>query len=221
MPTPLPIIAVDGIDGAGKSTLCRLLTKVFRDFTDQPVESIPMLGPGPRAQFARQVLIEAPASHHYYSAPILMASASLETYDCSIVPAVESGRVVIVDRWLASYYAYQCVAEDSALAHTLYTHHLVPHIPPPALYLWCDLSPTAARVRLQARGQQDPTQINHYDEKPLAYVTRLQQAYQQYYDTARRITPDGHRVVRLAMLDYGLNELEVKLFEILHKAHFL
>ena len=100
------IIAVEGVEGAGKSTLIRTLSRRLEDRAGPPVV---LREPGGSAlgEEIRNILLhseyEIPAETEVF---LFMASRAQLVRE-KIIPAVRAGRTVLLDRFLLSSVAYQ------------------------------------------------------------------------------------------------------------------
>ncbi len=105
MPRPL-FISLDGLDGTGKSTQCRLLADWLRR---QGREVIECADPGgtPAGDAIREILL---GPRHDMSlaceALLFMASRAQLTHEV-IRPALDAGRTVVSDRFLLANVVYQ------------------------------------------------------------------------------------------------------------------
>src|SRR6266851_2244859 len=144
--TPGLFLSLDGLDGTGKSTQCRLLAEWLRL---QGRDAITCADPGgtPVGDMLREVLLHrrqqmTPACEMF----LFMASRAQLVADV-IRPALESGKDVICDRFLLANVVYQGHAagldpEEIWQAGRLSTGGLEP-----ALTLLLDLSPEQAKAR--------------------------------------------------------------------------
>src|SRR5947209_2636738 len=99
-------LSLDGIDGTGKSTQCRLLAEWLRE---QGHEVVTCVDPGgtPVGQELRQIVL---ASRHDLTpaceALLFMASRAQLVAEV-IRPALDAGKVVVSDRFLLATIVYQ------------------------------------------------------------------------------------------------------------------
>ena len=106
MPRQGLFLSLDGIDGTGKSTQCRLLEEYLRG---RGQDVITCVDPGgtPLGQELRQILL---AGRHALSpnceALLFMASRAQLVADV-IRPALDAGRIVVSDRYLLANVVYQ------------------------------------------------------------------------------------------------------------------
>jgi dTMP kinase len=99
-------VSLDGIDGTGKSTQCRLLVEWLRE---QSYDVVACVDPGgtPLGQELRQVLLSG--RHHLVSsceALLFMASRAQLVAEV-IAPALDAGKLVVSDRYVLANIVYQ------------------------------------------------------------------------------------------------------------------
>jgi dTMP kinase len=105
MPRP-PFLSLDGLDGTGKSTQCRLLAQWLRGLGHAVTECADP-GGTPIGDVLRNLLL---GRRHEMSLPcemmLFMASRAQLAADV-IRPALEAGRIVVADRYLLANVVYQ------------------------------------------------------------------------------------------------------------------
>src|SRR5262245_20233123 len=97
-------LSLDGLDGAGKSTQCRLLADWLRG-RGQEVTTCSDPGGTEIGDILRKLLLQQPMTLAC-EAFLFMASRAQLTAEI-IRPALEAGRIVISDRYLLANIAYQ------------------------------------------------------------------------------------------------------------------
>ena len=150
MHTPLPggfLIAIDGIDGAGKTTLARSLAEALgHGGTPVTVSKEPTHGPwGQRLRESAATGRLDPRQEAEYL--ILDRREHVETL---IEPALDRGECVILDRYYPSMVAYQGaagLATDDLLASNAFA-------PRADVLLLLDLPPAVGLARIYARGDK-------------------------------------------------------------------
>ena len=104
---PGALIAIEGGDGIGKSTLIPILAAALEKETGRPVKVFREPGGTPFGEDLRTV-VKAHGNRTSGIANVLAFSASrAELMARQILPAVERGDIVLVDRFLLSTYMYQ------------------------------------------------------------------------------------------------------------------
>ncbi|HWG44246.1 MAG TPA: dTMP kinase [Gemmataceae bacterium] len=102
----LPFISLDGLDGTGKSTQCRLLADWLRTSGHAVTTCIDPGGTPLGGQLRSLVLHYRPDIERMCEALLFMASRAQLVGEI-IRPALESGQIVISDRFLLANVVYQ------------------------------------------------------------------------------------------------------------------
>lgn len=140
-------IALEGGDGAGKSTQARALAEWIRAKGHEVVVTREP-GATPVGKRLRSILLDVSSAGLSHRAEALLYAADrAEHVDTVVRPALERGAVVISDRYIDSSVAYQGAGRDLspteiARISRWATDGLVPH-----LTVLLDVSPEAARER--------------------------------------------------------------------------
>jgi dTMP kinase len=171
------LIAVDGIDGSGKTTLVeRIYELLLEEIPDVQIIRCALLGPGSISAIVRSAIEQRGQDRSKTTMAVWMASAILETYHLWIKPQLDAGHYVIVDRWIGSYLAYQCYAEGTPIASSLYYHALLKELVQPGLYIWCDPGMDTVEARLAKRSN-----LSSYDQETEAFKRTVISGYKDYY----------------------------------------
>lgn len=158
-------LSLEGGEGVGKSTQCRLLAEQLRQdghrvvLTREP-------GGSPGAEMLRTLLLGGEHALCLRSEILLHVAARLDHLERTVLPALGDGAVVVCDRFGDSTMAYQgyglaqgdpdVLAFIGAVADCAYRQ--------PDLTLLLDLPRQVARLRLAARGN-DPDRYERLDEQ--------------------------------------------------------
>lgn len=141
-----PFIVIEGIDGAGTSTQCKLLVEALKaeginaEATEEPT-------PGPIGRLIREGLGNTGSSFHHASMSLLFAADRIEHIESMVRPAIESQTAVISDRYLASSMAYQGLWEDTQWIQMINSRAIVP-----SLMIFVDVDTAVAEQRRNDRG---------------------------------------------------------------------
>lgn len=141
-------IAVDGIDGSGKSTLVRGIAAVLA-----PLHPLTTKEPTDASFWGRRLRTSAREGRLPRSTEIeYFHKDRLQHVETIIRPALESGRIVITDRYVDSTLAFQAGSPEEA--DVLYESHLGRDIlrPDLTIILQCDVSVGLQRLQLRDRG---------------------------------------------------------------------
>jgi dTMP kinase len=127
------LLAFDGLDGCGKSTTLRLVADRLRA---AGLDVVTTREPGgcPGAEDIRRLLVDGVPGRWTPTAELLLHAAARAEHVAAVVrPALDAGKWVLCDRFLASTLAYQghghgLGVEPVLAAHRLATGGLVPDI---------------------------------------------------------------------------------------------
>ncbi|MBO9604041.1 MAG: dTMP kinase [Novosphingobium sp.] len=183
-------IALEGGEGAGKSTQARLLADALEQ---RGIAVVRTREPGGTigAEAIRQLLLHPPnEGWNPRAEALLFAAARADHVEKLIRPALDEGRWVICDRFIDSTRAYQgggggLSDEDIRALHRLGSEDLYPD-----LTLLIELRPEAAQKRLAAR---DPDGSDAIGGRSAAYHARVAAAFAAFAEAepARFVRIDG------------------------------
>ncbi len=193
MPEKGLLITFEGIDGSGKTTQAkRLAASLGSDrafLTKEP-------GGTPVGQILRSILLDPalvldPQAELY----LFLADRAQHVKTC-VLPQLETGKTVIVDRFIDATVAYQGYGlnHPAGLIKTIH-HHILGHLLPDKTFLF-DLDPPKARERIEKRGDRKTSVEN----RPEDFFHRVREGYL----TIARENPD-----RFIVLDALLPEHEL------------
>lgn len=143
------LIALEGLDGAGKSTLADGLESHFS--ASFPVVRYVEPGGTPVGEEIRRLLKDKDLPIGARAEALLFAAARAELSDL-IARDLEQGRLVIVDRWLYSSVAYQGQARGLGEEWVLELNLWAADRLMPDAWIYLDLSLEQAELRRQQRG---------------------------------------------------------------------
>jgi len=173
------LIAVEGIDGAGKSTLVQRLASHLKEKGWAVVQSKePTNGPWGTQLRASAASGRLPAEKEVE----LLLRDRREHVNKLINPALARGEIVILDRYFPSMIAYQGAAGwpvDDLLRLNAFA-------PRPDLWLLLDLPVVSGRTRITARGDTP----NHFENE--ANLQRCRAIFQQLNVPNRQLIDASH-----------------------------
>ncbi len=183
MPKPV-FMSLDGLDGTGKSTQCRLLVEWL---TAQQVPVTACTDPGgtPLGQELRNILLfgREHAISTKAEAMLFMASRA-QLVDEVIRPALDSGKVVVSDRFLLANVVYQGHAGGLDAPELWTVGRFVTGGLEPDLTLVFDLPPEVAVTRRNRAADR-------MEDRGENYLTRVRTGFN--YEAGMR--PDRHRII--------------------------
>jgi len=167
-------ITFEGLDGSGKSTQANLLTNAIRE-TGREVVATREPGGTPLGEQIREVLLNGDEASAWAEAA-LFAAARAELVERVIAPALESGAVVVCDRYLDSSLAYQGIARGLGIDRVLQLNlpAIHGHLPDQTYLLLIDAAESARRVG------RDGDRIEREDAD---FRGRVDQAYRELAET--------------------------------------
>jgi len=169
-------ICIEGLDGSGKSTQAKLLTKKLCQagynavFTAEPSQ-------GKIGKFIRKRLFEQERMPTTVEA-LLFAADRIEHVQNTIIPALKEGKIVISDRYVYSSLAYQ----GSAGLNLDWIESINANAQKPDLSLFIDVSPKVVLERLKRKKSvMENLQTQQY----------VQEIYQKYVEKGELRRVDG------------------------------
>ena len=170
-------VTFEGIDRSGKTTQAGLLCEVLGD------EALGVREPGGTevGERVRELLKDPAAAMSPEAEALLFAAARSELVAEVILPALETGKVVVSDRFLDSSLAYQGGARGLGIDEVERVNHFATRGLRPDLTFLLDLSPEDAAARA---GESD-----RFEEAGAG----LQEAVGTAYERLVRADPDRWR----------------------------
>lgn len=195
-------IALEGIDGSGKTTQALLLAGKLRAaggdvlHTCEPSQS--EIG-----KLIRTAIKPAMEQYFREALPLLFFADRMYHLDNEIKPALAAGQTVVCDRYYLSTFVYQSLEAYTAgatatiagemdawkrfYARLAWLHDLARHCPAPTLTIVLHVPLELAKHRLTQRG----IALDHFEHTgTLAHIAEL-------YQTAATLLPAGVKVVHL------------------------
>ncbi|MDO8666763.1 MAG: dTMP kinase [Gemmatimonadales bacterium] len=154
-------VALEGIEGAGKTSQLMRLAERLRGLGREPVV-VREPGGTPVAEEARQLILHAPHDLSAASELFLFLTARADLMQRVIRPALESGQVVLADRFELSTRCYQAAGRGLDLARVEGAIALATGGLQPDLYVVLDVPVEAGQARQAAEGKA-PDKIERAD----------------------------------------------------------
>jgi dTMP kinase len=180
------LITIEGIDGAGKSTLARALAETIAAH-GQRVELLREPG-GVELSERIRALVKDPALEVSARAEALLyAAARAQLVEERVQPLLDEGAVVLLDRYVDSSLAYQGAARELGVEHVRQINDFATGGLHPDRTLLLRLSPAAGRER-QAGRDELPDRLEREDEAFFACIAAA-------YDELAAAEPQRIRVL--------------------------
>ena len=197
------LITIEGIDGAGKTTLASALAHALLD-RDVDVELLREPGGVALSERIRALVADPALRIDPAAEALLYAAARAQLVAERVRPALDEGRWILLDRFVDSSLAYQGAARGLGVAQVAAINDLGTGGLQADRTLLLRIDPAAGRARLAARGGQA-------DRMELLDDTFFQAAAAAYDDLARqapqRIVTLDARLERDALLAAALDAL--------------
>lgn len=143
------MIVIEGLDGAGKSTLSRSLA--IRLAQQHPLARYAEPGGTPLGERLRAIIKDPEGKMLPRSEALLFAAARCELAH-KINEDLAAGTWVLLDRWVPSSVAYQGWGREIGAKDILEINHWAIGDLTPDLVLYLKIGPASSRARIQKRG---------------------------------------------------------------------
>jgi dTMP kinase len=180
------LITIEGIDGAGKSTLA---TGLVDALAGRGVEASLLREPGGvrTAERIRDLVHDPNATIGARAEALLYAAARAQLVDEALEPLLASGRLVLLDRFVDSSLAYQGAGRDLGVERVREINAFATGGLTPDRTLLLRLDPALGRARSTQRGAPP----DRLEQQPDDFFSRIAAAY----DDLARSEPGRIRVV--------------------------
>ncbi len=186
------LVVFEGIDGSGKNTQINLLSEWLRDegiehiVTEEPCVDLPL-------GLLLKSLLRLHAKFDPETYVYLFAAERNEHVKKVILPALESGKLVICNRYYYSSFAYQAAmgADERLLVE------INKKFPRPDLAILIDVEPEIAMQRIIGRTPANLRAL--FEEK--TFLTKVRRNYLKVAELYGMVVVDGNRDVRTVFND--------------------
>lgn len=165
-------IVLEGPEGAGKTTLARALAARMREDGDDPL-AVREPGGTPVAEVLRHELLDADRVLRPEAELLYVVTARADLVARVILPALESGRTVMSDRYDLSTIAYQGAGRGLPLDHVRWVNRAATGGLEPDLTLVLDIDPDEGRARQALQGKG----TDKLERESVAFHRRVALAY--------------------------------------------
>ncbi len=180
------LITIEGIDGAGKSTLARTLAETIAAH-GQRVELLREPG-GVELSERIRALVKDPALEVSARAEALLyAAARAQLVEQRVQPLLDEGALLLLDRYVDSSLAYQGAARELGVEHVRQINDFATGGLQPDRTLLLRIAPAAGRAR-QAGRDEPPDRLEREDETFFACIAAA-------YDELATAEPQRIRVL--------------------------
>ncbi len=171
------MIALEGVDGSGKSGASKFLAQALRDagidvlLTHEP-------GGTPEGASLRRILLAQNDLAWTPVAELLLMNASRRQHVERLVrPAIDAGRIVVCDRFVGSSLAYQGAGRGLSEELVLSLHKIAIDDFWPDLTIVLDLDPEIALARSRSRLDKTRTDEGRFESLDLDFHRRVRSSF--------------------------------------------
>jgi dTMP kinase len=198
------LITIEGLDGAGKSTLAKALAEAIAA-RGQRVELLREPGGVDVSERIRALVKDPTLTIAPRTEALLYAAARAQLVDERLAPLLADGAIVLLDRYVDSSLAYQGAARGLGVERVRAINRFATGAVEPDRTLLLRIAPAAGRAR-QAQRAESPDRLESEDE---SFFARIADAY----DELARAEPERIRVLDASLTPAGvlfdaLTELE-------------
>ncbi len=179
---PGRLITIEGIDGAGKSTLAARLAEALRR-RDIGVHELREPGGVDTAERIRELVKDPALRVGARAEALLYAAARAQLVDEAVVPLLERGEWVLLDRFVDSSLAYQGAGRGLGIDAVQAINRFATDGLVPDRTLLLDLDPSAGRSRAHGRGEEPDRLERERDE----FFEAIRSAYLDLWRGNRRV----------------------------------
>ncbi len=180
------LVTIEGIDGAGKSTLAEALVREIA-LRGVPVELLREPGGVATSERLRELVKDGTLAIGARTETLLYAAARAQLVDERLEPLLTGGTLVLLDRFVDSSLAYQGVGRGMGVEEVRAINLFATGGLTPDRTLLLRIEPDAGRARQQLRGQA-PDRLEREGED---FFTKIAAAY----DELARAQPERIRAI--------------------------
>ena|SRR5579862_3048331 len=168
----MALITIEGIDGAGKTTLAGELERALRA---RGVAVVLLREPGGvhAAERVRELVKDPDLRIGARAEALLYAAARAQLVEEAIAPALQAGQWVLLDRFVDSSLAYQGAGRELGVEAVRAINEFAIAGLRPDRTLWLTIDPAAGRTRAGARGEP----ADRLERERSEFFERVERAY--------------------------------------------
>ena len=197
-----PFIVIEGGEGSGKSSLMAALKEELGDriFTTREP------GGSPYAEVIRDATLK---NHLAKGAPAettlcLMFAARFDNTARAILPALESDKPVVADRFDGSSYAYQVHSQSAGELEDIFWSLRKRLFVLPSMYIFVDVDPKEGIRRAHSRNRSvsNGRQYDHFDDREIEFHENVRAGYLKFLTKVPHIVIDANRPLKEVQEDF-------------------
>lgn len=169
--------SIEGIDGSGKTTV---LNKIKEFLKEKNIDFTVSREPGgePIAEEIRNILLNNKNTNmDYRTETLLFAASRAQHLKEKVLPLIEQGKLVILDRYIHSSLAYQGYARGVGIKKVLEINKFATNGFIPDFVLYIDLAPETAAERTKNRKYN-----NRLDKESIEFYKKVREGYLKLFE---------------------------------------
>lgn len=168
-------IVLEGGEGSGKTTLAKNLAAMLEcDGLDVVLTREP--GGVDVAETIRGVIMDFDISKK--TEALLFAAARVEHLNNKVMPAINSGKIVICDRYIDSSIVYQGIAGELGIEEVKNLNNWATNNTYPDLTIYLKLDPKVGLARINSNNRE----VNRFDLNGLDFHNKLASGYDELFN---------------------------------------
>ncbi|MCR8846670.1 dTMP kinase [Paenibacillus sp. SC116] len=168
-------ITLEGGEGAGKSTAIRLLQQQLEELGQSVVVTREPGGIHIAERIREVILDKEHTAMDARTEALLYAAARRQHLVEKVRPALETGAVVLCDRFVDSSLAYQGHARGLGVDAVWEINRFAIHDLMPDITFWLDIDPAVGLARIAANAERE---INRLDQEGFSFHEQVRAGYQ-------------------------------------------
>jgi dTMP kinase len=170
------LITIEGIDGAGKTTLAAALERELLA-RDRDIRLLREPGGVRVAERVRELVTDSTLDIVPRAEALLYAAARAQLVQEAVVPHLQSGRWVLLDRFVDSSLAYQGAGRQLGIGAVRAINEFATAGLVADRTLWLSVDPGTGRERSSARGEP----ADRLEREQSAFFARIEAAYAELW----------------------------------------
>ncbi len=205
------IIAIDGIDGSGKTTLCEHVAALAKSFgyEEEDVVILKALGSGEVGKALRSRLLHGDGVTKKQQV-VYMATSLVDTFAYQIPELMNTKKLIIVDRYISSFFSYQINEGIFSLKTGLATdifYELLNNLLRPDIFIYTDISVARSIFNLTKRSDASNEALNVFDDLDVEEKQRIINQFELFFNNYRSPKFKTKRDCELDVLKYSVGVL--------------
>lgn len=189
------LIAIEGIDGAGKSSLMSAIAALLTA-ANLPVLLTREPGGTPLGQQLRQILQHRQFPVCPLAEYLLFAADRAEHFNSVVIPHLTQKQIVMSDRMGDSSLVYQGFGRGLPLEKLQLINHWAMQGRQPDLVIYLRLDPAVAGQRIQQRAGQAATQLSSFEQEQATFMQQVACGFDTIFQNRSDVlTLDGTQAV--------------------------